>query len=227
MTGFLRVAYRLSYKLRSHHWSEWPLDYWLSLLIVLLAGAASLDWIPGAPWLVYVLAVLFVVFWGVTLLARRNQYVIFTPSPTSLLPDVGVLDPTDKIELRATGRFEVEGKGQTFTEIVAYFRSFATREHAVMAIVPPSRFLLVGSRPDGHAGMWYIFFQPRHIMRLQRGMLAFGRETRPAICVLCEGQEEGSEEVVYLSFNEEESLRRVLANLLYDARPEALVGMGG
>jgi len=215
MKGFLKVAYRLSYRLRGHHWSGWPLDYWLSVLIVLLAGVVSLRWIPGAPWLVYLLALMFVAFWLVTLLAKRGQYVVFSPEPDSLTPAAAsAIQPTDKIELRATGRFEVEGKEQSFTEIVAYFRTFATREHAVMTIVPPSRFFLLGSRPDSQEGMWYIFFHPRQITAIGTGTLSFGLENRLALRVIC--QKEDGVETVFLSFDSAESRRRVLADLRQD-----------
>lgn len=215
MTGFLKVAYRLSYRLRSHHWSGWPLDYWLLLLIVLLAGVVSLRWIPGSPWLVYLLSLLFVVLWLVTFLAKRSQYVIFAPeSAKQTIAVAPALQATEKIELRATGRFEVEGKEQSFTEIVAYYRTFATREHAVMAIVPPSRFLLIGSRPYGQEGMWYIFFQSQNVCGLETGTLSFGMEDRPALRVLCRSEE--GEETVYLSFDDVSARRRVLADLRRD-----------
>jgi hypothetical protein len=215
MTGFLKVVYRLCYRMRSHHWSGWPLDYWLLLLIVLLAGVVSLRWIPGAPGLVYLLALVVVVFWLVTLLAMRHKYVIFALEPDSRAGAMATaLLPTDKVELRATGRFEVEGREQHFTEIVAYFRTFATREHTVMAIVPPSRFLLLGSRPDGQEGMWYIFFHPHHITAVEPGILWFGVVDRPALRVSCRTEE--GEEMVYLSFDDADSRRRVLADLRHD-----------
>ena len=79
--------------------------------------------------------------------------------------------------------FEVEGKERLFADLLAYWRSFGSREHAVMAIVHRSRFLLLGSVAERTLGMWYVFFTPAMIEAITPGTAAFGAATRPALRV--------------------------------------------
>ncbi len=145
--------------------------------------------------------------------AKRQQYVIFVRKQAEP-PPPAPLRPQDKVPLRATGFFEVQGKNQTFTELPAYFRTFATREHAVMAWSRPPRWLLIGSWPVEELGMWYIFFRPEAIRRVQGGLLRFGRRAYPALQVIVEGEKRAR--TIHLSFDSEEERRLVWADLIYD-----------
>ena len=210
------VLFKLCYQLRGHRWNGWPLDYWLSFALVLLAGLASLGLIPGNRTTACAAAFGCLILWGFLFWARRNQYVVFQAEELPVTPgSPAPLRPSDKIKLRATGRFEVEGKERRFSELLAYFRTFATREHAVMAIVPPSRFLLLGKWPPNEVGMWYIFFQPQQILSLTPGTLRFGLRPRPALRVTY--QSEKSRETVYLSFDDPGDRQQVWADLRWDA----------
>lgn len=205
------VLFRLCYQARGHRWNGWPVDYWLSFVLVLIAGLASLGAVPGDRATIYTVAAVVLVLWGLLLWAKRNQYVEFVPQETpEHAGPAAPLIPADKIEVRATGTFEVEGKEHQFCDLPAHYRTFATREHAVMAIVPPSRFLALGKRPEGEVGMWYIFFQPQQILDLSPGSLGHGLETRPALRVT---YEEEAPKIVYLSFDDDTDRQRVWADL--------------
>jgi hypothetical protein len=146
--------------------------------------------------------------------ARRQQYVAFArqrlpaPSPTPL-------DPKDKIPSRATGLFEVQGKVQTFSELPAFFRTFATREHAVVAFSQPSRWLLLGRWPQHEVGMWYIFFRPEAIRDVAAGLLRFGHHARPALRLAIRAGKRT--QTVYLSFDSDEDRGRVWADIIHDS----------
>ncbi len=212
MLTLRRTLFRLSYQLSSHRWNGWPLDYWLSFALVLVAGLASLRVVPGARATIYAVVGVFLGLCVLAFWARRNHYVIFSAEDSPACPGpVAPLRPSDRIELRATGRFEVEGKEHHFSELMACFRTFATREHVVMAIVPPSRFLLLGTRPESEVGMWYIFFRPEQVLDLTLGTLRFGRRPRPALRAVC--QAEKGQETVYLSFDDHAERQRVWADL--------------
>jgi hypothetical protein len=154
------------------------------------------------------------------------------------MPNAAPLNPSDKLILRATGLFEVEGKAQRFTELPAYYRSFSTREHALMAVVQPARRLAgLASWPEDETGMWYIFVKHDEVRQVQPGMLSFGRARRPALLLLVEqvlpeknavmdawglqwGKDKSKlatrQQTIYLSFDDEAERARVMGDLAAD-----------
>ena len=183
-----RVLY-WAYQLRAHRCGGWALDRWLATLPLLAAVIVLARWYLGersalAAWQWATLALL-IIAGGAVLWLRRwaagHAYLVFEPQPDLPPPDGQALDPGAKILLHATGRFEVEGKSGFFAHLLAYWRTFATREHAVMAIVHNTRLLLLGHRPEEEIGMWYIFFRPEEIEAVTAGRLSFGSTVRPAL----------------------------------------------
>jgi len=220
MNALRRALFWLSYQLRGHHWSGWRLDVWLSVALILLAGLAALGWLPDGLVTVVVMAVLFVALQVILFWAQRHQYISFVPQQLPARPGpTPPLTPADKVEGRATGHFEVEGKEQSFSEIRSYYRTFATGEHTVMAIVPPSRFLLVGTWPKCDVGMWYIFFRPEQLIQLTPGLLHFDVQPRPALRIAYQASER--REIAYLSFDDDSTRQRVWADLQKDLRKAA------
>lgn len=180
---------KLFYNLRSHRIGEWSLDR----LLVTLAWAAAvfvlLRWIlagqpPLAAWHWLILAALVLGGLAVIILARlaaRQNFVVFTVRPDLAAPPSMPLDPQDKVQTYATGHFEVEGKVGFFGGLLAYWRTFATREHAVMAILHRTRFLGLARTADAQLGMWYIFIAPENIEEVSAGDLQFGGQRHPAL----------------------------------------------
>lgn len=211
------MFYRWAYLLARHRWGGAPLFRWLRLALLGVALLAALGVWPGrwgsALGALLVLAASFVWEWR----ARRHQYVVFRAQPKEP-PPAAPLHPQDKVPLRATGLFEVEGRLQTFTELPAFFRTFATREHAVMAFAQRSHWLGVGLWPEEEVGMWYIFFRPEAMQGIQPGLLRFGRRAHPALRLVVRGEKKAH--TVYLSFDDPEGCRRVWADILHDA-PQA------
>lgn len=155
--------------------------------------------------------------------AARRSYVLFTPETGSHAPEPCALAPEDKIALRAAGRFEVEGRTAFLAGLQAYWRSFGTREHVVMAIRHPSRFLLLGRVPLEQVGMWYMFIPAEAVETISAGRLAFGTVAGPALRLVYRRIERGPDarkmpkpvrERVYLMFEEEPMRERVWADLL-------------
>ena len=232
MTGeLLEIAYRL----RHHRLGDWGLDRWGVTLAWGAAALILLAWVfrgrpvvPPSHWTLLALLVLI----GLALLGLREggaarSYVAFTPEEGLASPVGQALDPADKILIHATGRFEVAGKTRFFANLLAYWRSFATREHAVMAIVHDTRFL-VGRMPEADRGMWYIFFKPADIQQITAGQVTFGRERRPGLRVTCRHLPETSGDkkrrsrprptnvATYLSFKSDADRSLIWADLLAD-----------
>jgi hypothetical protein len=232
--------YWLSHQANRHHWMGAPLDRWGAFLLVVLAGLVAARWLPGGWPAVAACAALLLALLLLRAVASRRLYLVFSAQvqPVRHNPRGAKLDPGDKLLLRASGRFEVEGKSQRFTELLAYYRSFETREHVLMAICPPSSFLGVASWPEHEIGMWYIFFKNTEIQRLTPGELCFGRARRPAVQVdvrqelpqqtspldVWGGYRSGKraepryqQQTIYLSFEDLEDRERVLNDLAADA----------
>ena len=210
------------------------------LLLLIAAGLFAVGVLPGRLTGVIVSSVLLLAIIVIVNLAARRQFVVFNRDGSTAPPSLGarVLDPMDKLSLRATGLFEVEGKVERFTDLQGAYRSFQTREHSVMAIVPPSRTLLVGRWPDEEIGMWYIFFKGAELRRIEPGQLSFGRHTRPAVQIDLEqvmlpptspvdvwgGYRSGNQkrklrqQTIYLSFDSPSDRQTALADLLMDAQ---------
>ena len=210
------------------------------LLLLIAAGLFAVGVLPGRLAGVIACSVLLLAMIIVVNVAARRQFVVFNRDGSSVLQSLSArfMDPMDKLSLRATGLFEVEGRARRFTDLQATYRSFQTREHSIMAIVPPSRALLVGRWPDEEIGMWYIFFKGTEIRRIEPGQLCFGRHSRLAVQIDLEqvilpptspidvwgGYRSGKQkrklrqQTIYFSFDSPSDRQTFLADLLMDAQ---------
>lgn len=239
MTAIVGLLFKFFHRLHRHHWFGAPLDRWLSVLIISIAGLMTIRWLPGGITGIVVCGVLVLILFMLQTWAARNSYVVFRneAAPVRQMLGAPMLQPMDKLPVRATGLFEVEGKERAFTELQAYLRSFETREHVVMALVPPSIAFLLGRWPDHEIGMWYIFFKNTDLRRIIPGSLWFGRRKRLALRLHAEqqltspptpldvwgGYRSGKpkiktrQQTVYLTFDSEDVRQRVLKDLAADA----------
>ena len=185
---------------------------------------------PGLPaWHWGVLALL--ILGGLALLAlrgwaARRSYVLFEPENGSAPPAGRAMSPEDKAPVRATGRFEVNGRVDLFADLTAYWRSYASREHAVLAIQHQTRFL-IGRSPEEDAGMWYLFIQPEAVEEITPGRLHYGSRTNLAFRVVYRWQPPAVEgkrpprpfnATAYLAFEDAAARERVWEDLEADGR---------
>ncbi len=213
---------QVAYKLNRHRWGELPLAVaWIGFLL-LLAAVAWWGWLGLPRGAAVPLAVLAVGVALLSLVGRLTGYVRFrgAPLPPPAAPPAPLV-PTDKIAHRASGWFEVEGKRRYLVDVPAWFRTFETREHAVMAYVAPSRFF-PGRWPEHEVGMWYIFFLPQQIQRVEAGQVLFG--ARPRLGLRVEVRNKDRTETVLLSFDTEDDRQRIYADLMRDANLETRKG---
>ena len=204
---------KASYQLSRHRIG--PLR--LNLVPLVWALASGLIWRVGSltgeqAVLIIVICLILVL---VTLLAKRQGFIIFRRQGETSSPGVARLAPDEKVAVRATGLFEVQGERRYFVEASAGFATMETREHAVMARMLSSRFLVGAPKDD--AGWWYIFFKPHKITGIEVGQIHFGLNARPAI-KLGYKTEEGKVEPVYLSFDNPLQMQRVSEDLRRDAK---------
>jgi hypothetical protein len=222
--------FEFAYQLRLHCVGGWALDRWA---VTLAWGASAFiltQWawrgqpaLPAWHWLLLALLLLSgAVMVALRGWAARRSYVVFLPEPSLASPAPLPLLPEDKIPLRATGRFDVQSRERLFADLPAYWRTYASREHAVLAIQHPSRFLLLGHSRDEDSGMWYAFIPPAAIGEVTSGQLRYGRQVNPGLRVIYRRQPPASEgkrppkaviSTVYLAFEDGAALERVLADL--------------
>lgn len=217
----LRTA---AYYLSRHLFAGAPLARWLLIGMILVIPGWRMAGLIGGWWI----AVPVILAWGIAVgwlrHWHRQDYIRFVPSiPPTVSPEA--LDPQDKIPIYVTGYFSVEGKSQRFTWLPGFFRTFATREHALMCQVAPRVSAGIGHWPEDELGLWYIFFQPEEIQELAWGNLHFGSRPEPAIAVTYhriiprQGRfrpERTVKEVIYIVGEGEDDGQRILADLEYD-----------
>ena len=234
------LLFKTLYVLRRYQVMGLPMERWVAILLLAAALLFAVGLLPGGlAGALICLASLLALFIG-QILAQRRQYVDFHAQMPSaqLIPGAAALKPADTLTLRATGLFEVEGKAQRFTELPAFFRSFSTREHALMAVVSPARLLGGMTRwPEDEIGMWYIFVKHDELRAVQPGVLRFGRSRRPALRLQVEqvlpeknavmdawglqwGKDKSKlatrQQAIYLSFDGEADRERVMGDLMVD-----------
>jgi hypothetical protein len=176
-----RRVWALLYDLRTYPAGRWGLERWGENLVwaaaIVVLATHWRDALAGAPAPWIALGGAFVMALALAVLRRKaagESYLAFVASQQGMAPAPHRMPPAEKVALRATGWFEVDQKEHFFAGLQAYWRTFASEEHAVMAIVHPRRFCLFGQLPREDAGMWYIFFRPVALVVVVAGELAFG-----------------------------------------------------
>jgi hypothetical protein len=219
---FEGLIYQLVYNLERHSLFEVRMRRWL-ILLCLIVPAALWFGVGGATHLLAGLitagaAIILVAIWQ----AGRQHYVRFVPDsppwPEQASPLVSPLPAMSEAPLRASGFFEVSGMRRYFVEATAAYTTFETHEHCVMAHMPFSRFLLLGTSEQGEAGWWYTFFQPAMLRAVTGGRLYFGLRPRAALQLQI-ALTHDQVEALYLSFEDGTTRSLILADLLCDAAP--------
>ncbi len=214
---------RLLYHLDRMMLAGTPAVRWIDGLLLVICAMGGLGFVPGRFFTTGLCLVLFVSFIWLRRHWRSRDYVQFRELATpSVTPQP--LAPRDSVPIHASGYFTVEEKSERFTWLQGYFRTFATREHAVICLVQPKRFLLA-EWPEKDVGMWYVFFFPNSVRSVRYGMVSYGRITQTCLAIEHEilipkrgrfSRERTVLETVVLASPTEEDTRRILADLLHD-----------
>lgn len=197
----------------------------LSAIFALILLAEPSYWIPLlAIWLSLVVAL---AFWRKQL--QNEDFVRFeeesAPAFEGFSSPPAKLDPEQKIPVHVTGLFSVEEREGRFTWMPGFYRTFATREHALLCQHQDRKFLGLAKPDEETVGMWYIFFRPNDIIQLQWGNLSFGGSPALAIAVTRRvegtvkkrfGREKVVHETIYMAFLDENDRKQVWADLHAD-----------
>ena len=216
------------YLLSRAHLLSIPLIRWVNILLFGLALAWGLfslpgGWVGAALWLV-VAAALFL--W--IRFARRRAFIRFTATPLSPTSSVQMLPPAQKRPVYITGELSVEQRVRTFTALPGFYRTFATREHALLCRVRERRIWGIAAWPEEEVGLWYAFFTPQQIESIQPGVVEAGGQTLAALAVTYRPtplpstrRRKPALATLYLGFTNEDDRSAVLADLLVDWQPSS------
>jgi hypothetical protein len=197
---------------------------WPQVLLLLAAALWATGALPGGRGV----ATLWLLVWLTLILAlrmlRRRDFVQFV---AGVLPPVQAetLPSSAKLPVFVTGLFSVENKQQRFTWLPGFYRTFATREHALICQVAGRPAASLGRWGEDETGLWYIFFTPALIESVQWGTVTFGANRRPALVVQYRRgapDQTGARsapsdlETVYLAVYDQATGQRMLADLLHD-----------
>ncbi len=208
-----------------------PLSRLVSLLLLALAGIWSTGLLPGR-WIGIALALLlFIVHIGYSLRLRGRDYVVFTPSQ-STGATATPLAGDEKIPVYVTGLLSVEGRYRRFTFAPAFYRTFATGEHALLSLVRPRHLSRLASWPQDELGMWYAFIAPSQIRSLRTGDLHFGAQPLPTVAVDYAvtlpaknrlRRRRTTTETLYIAATDPQDAGRILGDLLCNAEAVAVL----
>ena len=215
---------RLFYRLARHAFAGLHFLRWLQVDLFVLGGAALLGWLPGG-WFTAGAALLLIAgllaghrYW------QAKNFVEFIPAEMPLVTPA-TLPSSAKLPVWASGYFGVENKHQHFTWLQGFFRTFSSREHAVICLSQPTSFLRLGRSPENLRGIWYCFFNPEAVLDVRWGEICYGKESLPGLVVTHTVRiprrnwfqpEKDVPKTTYLAFPEREDAFTVLADLLYD-----------
>jgi len=205
----------LAYNFARHYISGVQLTWWLLGLAVVWIALLILGTVPrtAAGIAAAVVALLLVLLF---VLARRGGYIVFRADQSQATPS-RALKPEEKVPARAAGFFEVSGMRAYFAGVQVWFETVETREHIVIARNAHSRFLLFLATRAHEEGVWYVFFQPTHLQRIETGILCFGWRVQPALRITFQDPEKKEREVLHLGFDDAEKRSIALNDLRLDA----------
>jgi len=170
------------YNAHRHELGGAPLSRWLIILLFLIALIGVTGLVPGRWWISGASLWLAMGLIAAIVSLRRRDFVRFEDEAPPAIP-AARLNPNDKIAVNVTGLFSVEGQEARYTGLPGFYRTFTTREHALLCLVRDRRFLKIGRWPALTTGMWYIFFTPEITRTVRYGRLHFGKKPAPAVAV--------------------------------------------
>lgn len=206
------------YALTRGQWLGMALIRWLYLLLAMLAfvwGAFAWPggWLASLGWLL-----------GGAVLAmtvreqQRRHFSTFLPQMQPL-PAPRPMPSAEKRSLYVTGMLSVEQKSRSFTALPGFYRTFATREHALLCQVQARSLLRFAAWPEEEIGLWYTFFMPDQILAIQPGVQRIGRQALPALALTVRPAPSAAKrrpaaaETLYLAFPDAGDFAAVCADL--------------
>jgi hypothetical protein len=149
---------------------------------------------------------------------QRRHFSTFQPQMQPL-PAPRPMPPAEKRAVYVTGILSVEQKSRSFIALPGFYRTFATREHALLCQVQARPLLRFAAWPEDEIGLWYAFFMPDQILAIQPGLQRIGRQSLPALALTVRPAPNAAKrrpaaaETLYLAFPDAGDFAAVCADL--------------
>ena len=197
---------RLGYTLARYQIAAIPLDLIaISTLFLSIPWKAWMGWRQGFEPHGFLIMGACGVLTAALLFLRSQRYVIYQYTPKEESPgQESTLSPDQKVDVRASGYFEVGENRRYFVQIPAQFVVTELGEYIVMARLRHRSSLGPIKRIPDEWGWWYAFIAPKTLQRLDSGRLYFGLSAYRTIRIIYE-RYAGKHSVLYLSFNDRET----------------------
>lgn len=228
MHALLGASYRTLHGLGRHRLLGATLQRWLLFLFLLGALFAWAGWLPARSsplqrmGLAAVLLAMALFLFASQVWARRRYYVHFAPSRADAPAGaITPMPPNDKAAAFASGLFAVDDRTAAFSGLPAFYRSYPSREHAILARKIPTRFLGLSEADPDFLGMWYIFIAPHALTNVEGGAVYFGAKAQPGLRIEYVRKNKKNQPVAalaFLSFADRAERDRVWADLLLELR---------
>ncbi len=210
----------LIYHLSRQQLAGLPVIRWLYVLLCLTPLLAALLLPMPWRWLAALAPLLLIALWLWQWSAQRQNYVHFTPLPPPPVIPLA-LSPSAKLPVYVSGLLAVENKARLFAALPGFYRTFGTREHALLCQARPRRLLKLASWPAEEEGLWYAFFTAAHVHGVQTGAIAFDRRSLPGFALdYTPAQPLGPKRrrkpqrlTLYVAFGRQEDFQAALADL--------------
>jgi hypothetical protein len=163
--------------------------------------------------------------------AARRNFVHFREDAAGVRePGDGVvpaapLPVEEKLPVYLWGNLDVHEKVRRFAALPAFYRTFATREHALIGHVVSMSKLGVAALPDLDAGLWYAFCRPEQLFDVRAGTVRWGQADWPALALIYRterarpgGRKQSTLETLFVAARDGETVQRVLADLNVERR---------
>ena len=187
----------------------------------------------GGVWIGVLLLLALIAFYVQFFIQRRADFVRFA-AQTSSQPTPAILPVQDKVAIYVTGECSVEGKRRRFSCLPGFYRTFATREHALLCQVRDRRIFGIASWDSAEVGLWYVFFHPATIRKIEIGNLFYSNQAMPTVAIHYlatvkvnkNGEaEKTAVQTVFVSTLDPSELERIVADLLVDAPKQEAAGV--
>ncbi len=217
----------ISYAVHRCEFGEIHGNYYITMFLALLAIIWATGLLPGR----WIGACFFLILIAIQMVSgiimKRRDFVVFHEDDHRETKP-GYISDNTRLPVYVTGRLSVEGRDRRYTCVPGFYKTFATREHALLCQLRDRKVFRSLRWPIDEVGMWYAFFNPRDVIAYRRGKLIFGANPLPTLAIeiercqtkakrfSSETKEDCEVETLFISSEDENVLEQIASDIYSD-----------